>query len=101
MCNQSLNAYQNTQLNQHVKYKLSAYNQLEHLSAHFVSFDELIIIKCADKGQYMDYQQLLGRAWTRYTIAVVLVEFASLLRIWPLHILGSTLVRSQLRNAKY
>ena len=34
---------------------------------------------------------IISHAGTRYVVAIVLVVFASALRIWPLHMLGSTL----------
>lgn len=39
----------------------------------------------------MNSQQTFNLAWTRYIVAVALIAFASALRIWPLHPLGSSL----------
>jgi diguanylate cyclase (GGDEF)-like protein/PAS domain S-box-containing protein len=39
----------------------------------------------------MNTQQIFGRTWTRYIIAIALVAFAAILRIWPLQSLESSL----------
>jgi signal transduction histidine kinase/DNA-binding NarL/FixJ family response regulator len=39
----------------------------------------------------MNLQRLIGHSWTRYIVAIVLIAFASALRIWPLQALGSSL----------
>lgn len=39
----------------------------------------------------MSPQQTLHQTWLRYAVAIVLVAFAAVLRIWPLQALGSTL----------
>ncbi len=40
----------------------------------------------------MNPQRLIRYSWTRYLVAIVLIAFASALRIWPLQALGSSLV---------
>lgn len=40
----------------------------------------------------MNLKRLIAHSWTRYIVAIVLIAFASALRIWPLQALGSSLV---------
>lgn len=40
----------------------------------------------------MNLQRLISHSWTRYIVAIVLIAFASALRIWPLQALGASLV---------
>ena len=39
----------------------------------------------------MDRQQMLSQSWIHYVMAFLLVALASVARIWPLHVIGSSL----------